>query len=75
MRSRDCGLIQARQRKRGNKARLHIPGRTQRPPGGPLSFIKKLTGASRGRGIVERLRGQGSVRMTTEEILNLTRGR
>jgi AbrB family looped-hinge helix DNA binding protein len=38
-------------------------------------FIKKLTGASRGRGIVDRLRGQGSVRMTTEEILNLTRGR
>jgi looped-hinge helix DNA binding domain, AbrB family len=38
-------------------------------------FIKKLTGARRGRSIVDRLRGQGSVRMTTEEILNLTRGR
>jgi len=38
-------------------------------------FIKKLAGASRGRSIVDRLRGQGSVRMTTEEILNLTRGR
>ena len=38
-------------------------------------FIKKLTGASRGRSIVDRLRGQGSVKMTTEEILDLTRGR
>ena len=38
-------------------------------------FIKKLTNARRGRSIVDRLRGQGSVRMTTEEILNLTRGK
>jgi len=38
-------------------------------------FIRKLTGGRRGRSIVERLRGQGSVSMTTEEILNLTRGR
>jgi AbrB family looped-hinge helix DNA binding protein len=36
--------------------------------------IKKLTGARRGRRIVERLRGRGSVAMTTDEILTLTRG-
>jgi AbrB family looped-hinge helix DNA binding protein len=28
----------------------------------------------RGRSIVQRLRGRGSVRMTTDEILSLTRG-
>jgi AbrB family looped-hinge helix DNA binding protein len=37
--------------------------------------IRKLAGASRGRGIVEGLRGRGSVKMTTDEILKLTRGR
>ena len=37
-------------------------------------FIRKLTSGRRGRSIVEKLRGQGSVRMTNEEILNLTRG-
>lgn len=37
-------------------------------------FITKLTGARRGRRIVERLRGRGSVAMTTDEILALTRG-
>jgi AbrB family looped-hinge helix DNA binding protein len=29
---------------------------------------------SRGRSLVERLRGKGSVKMSTEEILALTRG-
>jgi AbrB family looped-hinge helix DNA binding protein len=29
----------------------------------------------RGRSLVERLRGRGSVRMSTDEILALTRGR
>lgn len=37
--------------------------------------IRKLSGSRRGRRIVEQLRGRGSVRMTTDEILNLTRGR
>lgn len=37
--------------------------------------IRKLTGSRRGRRIVERLRGRGNVRMTTDEILTLTRGR
>lgn len=31
-------------------------------------------GGRRGRSIVDRLRGRGSVRMTTEQILALTRG-
>jgi len=31
-------------------------------------------GGRRGKSIVERLRGRGSVRMTTDEILALTRG-
>ncbi|MEX0669604.1 MAG: AbrB/MazE/SpoVT family DNA-binding domain-containing protein [Pirellulales bacterium] len=38
-------------------------------------YLTKLTGAARGRRIVNGLRGQGSVRMTTDEILRLTRGR
>lgn len=36
--------------------------------------IRKLDGTSRGRSIVGRLRGRGSVRMSTDEILKLTRG-
>ncbi len=31
-------------------------------------------GGRRGKSIVQRLRGRGSVRMTTDEILALTRG-
>lgn len=37
--------------------------------------IRKLSGSSRGRRIVSQMRGRGSVRMTTDEILKLTRGR
>jgi hypothetical protein len=29
---------------------------------------------SRGRSVIERLRGKGNVRMSTDEILSLTRG-
>ena len=29
---------------------------------------------ARGRSVIERLRGKGSVRMSTDEILSLTRG-
>jgi AbrB family looped-hinge helix DNA binding protein len=36
--------------------------------------IRKLGGTSRGRRVVDRLRGRGSVKMTTDEILKLTRG-
>jgi AbrB family looped-hinge helix DNA binding protein len=31
-------------------------------------------GRSRGRSLIQRLRGKGSVRMSTDEILALTRG-
>jgi len=37
--------------------------------------VRSVRGAGRrGKSIVERLRGRGSVRMTTDEILALTRG-
>jgi AbrB family looped-hinge helix DNA binding protein len=37
--------------------------------------IRKARGrARRGRAVVERLRGRGTVQMTTDEILALTRG-
>ena len=42
---------------------------------GNAARIRKATqGHSRGQRLVERLRGRGSVRMTTDEILQLTRG-
>jgi AbrB family looped-hinge helix DNA binding protein len=37
--------------------------------------VRRAKGAgSRGKSIVQRLRGRGSVRMTTDQILALTRG-
>ena len=37
--------------------------------------VRSVKGAGRrGKSLVERLRGRGSVRMTTDEILALTRG-
>lgn len=36
-------------------------------------YLQKRTGGRRGRQIVAKLRGRGSVRMTTDEILQLTR--
>jgi AbrB family looped-hinge helix DNA binding protein len=36
--------------------------------------VQKSGRARRGKSIVERLRGRGSVRMSTDEILALTRG-
>ena len=37
--------------------------------------VRRAKGAGRrGKSIVQRLRGRGSVRMTTDEILALTRG-
>ncbi len=41
---------------------------------GAVLVRKVSNGHSRGRRIVERLRGRGDVRMTTEEIMALTRG-
>ncbi|NBX29404.1 AbrB/MazE/SpoVT family DNA-binding domain-containing protein [bacterium] len=38
-------------------------------------YLTKRTGAARGRKIVEGLRARTTVRMTTDEILRLTRGR
>lgn len=36
--------------------------------------IRKAAGRRRGRAIVAQLEGKGSVRMTTDEIMALTRG-
>ncbi|MFY9345112.1 MAG: AbrB/MazE/SpoVT family DNA-binding domain-containing protein [Planctomycetota bacterium] len=38
-----------------------------------VRIVRAKGKASRGKGIVERLRGKGSVPMTTDEILALTR--
>ena len=42
--------------------------------GNAARIRKARGGASRGRRLVERMRGRGSVRMSTDEILRLTRG-
>lgn len=39
-----------------------------------LVRAERTRGESRGRAIVRRLRGTGTVRMTTDEIMALTRG-
>ncbi len=36
--------------------------------------LRKERGRSRGRGVVAHLRGRGTVKMTTNQILALTRG-
>lgn len=42
---------------------------------GKTATMKPITNArSRGRRIIEHLRGRGTVRMTTDEIMALTRG-
>lgn len=41
---------------------------------GDVAVLRKANGRRRGRKIVEAMRGRGSVRMTTDEILALTRG-
>jgi antitoxin PrlF len=38
-------------------------------------YLRKVAGKGPGRNLVERLRGRGQVRMSTDEILNLTRGK
>ena len=37
-------------------------------------YIEKVDGAGRGDGLVARMRGRGTVTMSTDEILALTRG-
>jgi AbrB family looped-hinge helix DNA binding protein len=42
---------------------------------GNAARIRKVSGsAGRGRRLVERMKGRGSVRLSTDEILRLTRG-
>lgn len=41
---------------------------------GDLVVLKKAETPRRGRRVVEHLRGRGTVRLTTDEILALTRG-
>lgn len=38
-------------------------------------YIEPVAGRGRGRDLVERIRGRGRVRMSTDQILALTRGR
>ena len=38
-------------------------------------YIEKVGGAERGRRLVVRMRGRGTVTMSTDEILALTRGK
>ena len=42
---------------------------------GSEAVLRKVAGRARGRKVVAALRGRGGVRMSTEEILALTRGR
>lgn len=42
--------------------------------GGAVRIRRARAAKSRGRRLVERMRGRGSVRMTTDEIMALTRG-
>lgn len=37
-------------------------------------YIRKVEGRGRGRDLIARMRGRGNVRMSTDEILALTRG-
>ena len=37
-------------------------------------YLEPVCGTARGRALVSRLRGRGRVRMSTDEILALTRG-
>jgi len=42
--------------------------------GNAARIRKAKRGAGRGRRLVEKMRGRGSVRLSTDEILRLTRG-
>ena len=43
--------------------------------GNVVKLVPAKRGQVRGRRVIERLRGRATVRMTTDEILALTRGR
>jgi len=42
--------------------------------GNTVSIHKSKTPSNQGRALVERMRGRATVRMTTDEIMRLTRG-
>ncbi|MCX5816162.1 MAG: AbrB/MazE/SpoVT family DNA-binding domain-containing protein [Proteobacteria bacterium] len=42
--------------------------------GKELRLIKTKENHGRGKNIVERMRGKGTIKMTTDEIMELTRG-
>ena len=42
---------------------------------GTTAILRKARGSSRGKLLVEKLRGKSSVHMTTDEIMSLTRGK
>jgi AbrB family looped-hinge helix DNA binding protein len=42
--------------------------------GDTVVMRKQLEGQDRGRRVVEMLRGRGDVRLTTDEIMDMTRG-
>jgi len=44
------------------------------PEGNSLKLVKKKTAPGRGARLVEYLRGRATVKMTTDEIMALTRG-
>ena len=44
------------------------------PDGSSLRVVKQRSQAGRGKKIAQGLRGRATVRMTTDEILELTRG-
>jgi len=68
------------------KGQVTIPKRlrekTHMLPGCEVEFVedrgrlvlRKAPGPGRGRRLVERMRGRGNVKMTTDQILALTRG-
>lgn len=41
---------------------------------GDKLYLRKVEGRGRGKSLIERMRGRGNVRMSTDEILALTRG-
>lgn len=41
---------------------------------GSRLYVRKVKGRGRGKDLVARMRGKGTVRMSTDEILALTRG-
>lgn len=41
---------------------------------GDRVYLRKVANGRRGQRVVENLRGKGSVRMTTDQIMALTRG-